>query len=113
MLHYKIFSDTKERVGCGKQREATALIHPKQNCNPGAWVCGESPAFGQNCSPGSWVCSERPAFGQKIDNDDYNDALEAKLYMLCDRTIYLKHFMFNFIQNRKYRSIKFYVDIKI
>ena len=25
---FKVFSDDKERVGCGKQREATAPIHP-------------------------------------------------------------------------------------
>ena len=27
-LTFKVCSDAKERVGCGKQREATTLIHP-------------------------------------------------------------------------------------
>ena len=63
---FKVVSDDKERVGYGKQREATAHINPLQNCNLGSWVCGGRPAFGQNCSLCAWVCKERPALGQNI-----------------------------------------------
>ena len=50
---FKVFSDAKQRVGCGKQRDYL-----------GSWVYSGRPAFGQNCNHGSCVCSERPALGQ-------------------------------------------------
>ena len=61
----KVCSDAKERVRCGKRREATAPIHPWQTCSLGSWICIEKPTFGQNCDLDSRVSSRRPVFWQK------------------------------------------------
>ena len=36
LRYFKVCSDAKERVGCTKQREVIAPIHPLKNCNPGS-----------------------------------------------------------------------------
>ena len=46
--YFKVCSDAKQRVGCGKQREATAPIQSPINCSLGSCACGEGPALGQN-----------------------------------------------------------------
>ena len=68
---FKVYSDAKERVGCIKQREATAPIHPWWNCSLGSWVCNGRPAFGQNCSLGAWVAMNDLPLGQNTDDYIY------------------------------------------
>ena len=74
---FKVCFNTKERVGCGNQREATAPIHPWslslrwetclwQNCNLGSWVSSGRPDFGRNCSIGGCICNEGPALYLKL-----------------------------------------------
>ena len=57
-----------KRVGCGKQRKATAPIQSLVKLQPWFRVYGGRPAFGQNCSLGSCACSEGPALGHKTDD---------------------------------------------
>ena len=56
---FKVCSDAKERVGCGKQREATVKLQPwflslrwktclRQNFRLDSCVCSEGPPLGQN-----------------------------------------------------------------
>ena len=60
---FKVCSHVKERVGCGKQREAPAPIHPSKTVTWDSWICSGGPASELNCDLGSWVCSEGPALG--------------------------------------------------
>ena len=46
--YFKVCSYGKERVECGKQRDATAPNHPQWNCCLGSWLCSEWPALAQN-----------------------------------------------------------------
>ena len=58
---FMVCSDAKERVGCGKQREASVSIIPNKTAT---WDCGGRPAFVLNCGLRASICSERPALGQ-------------------------------------------------
>ena len=60
----KVCSDAKERVGCGKQREATAPIKSLLKLQPWFLNLRWKTWFRQNCSLGFSTCSEGPAFGQ-------------------------------------------------
>ena len=51
---FKVCSDAKERVGCGR-RKVVKLQH---------WFPSWRPAFGRTASLGSCACSEGPALGQ-------------------------------------------------
>ena len=68
---FKVRSDDKERVGCGKQREATALIKSLVKLQPWFLSLRWKTCLPQNCSLGFSACSEGPAFGQNTD-DDYD-----------------------------------------
>ena len=61
-----IFSDAKERVGCGKQREATAPNKSLVKLQPWFLSLRWKTCLRQNCSLGFSGCSEGPAFGQNI-----------------------------------------------
>ena len=63
---FKVCPHDKERVGCGKKRAATASILPKQNCNPGSWICCGRSAFGQNYSLGAWVAVKDLPLGRTL-----------------------------------------------
>ena len=60
----KVCSDAKERVGCGKQREATAPIQSLVKLQPWFLSLRWKICLRQNCSLGSCTCSEGPALGQ-------------------------------------------------
>ena len=49
-LHDEVPGIFSERVGCRKQREATAPIHPWQNCSLDSWFWSGRPAFGRTTS---------------------------------------------------------------
>ena len=59
-----IFSDAKERVRCGKQRQATAPIQSPVKLQPWFLSLWWKTFLRQNCSLGSFACSEGPALGQ-------------------------------------------------
>ena len=61
---FKICSDAKERVGCGKQREATAPIKSLVKLQHWFLSLRWKTCLRQNCSLGFSACSEGPAFGQ-------------------------------------------------
>ena len=61
---FKISSDAKERVGCGKQREATAPIQSQAKLQPWFLSLRWKTCLRQNCSLGSSACSEGLARGQ-------------------------------------------------
>ena len=60
---FKVCSDAKERVGCGKQREATAPIKSLVKLLPWFLSLRWKTCLRQNCSLGFSACSEGPAFG--------------------------------------------------
>ena len=60
---FQFSSDAKERVGCGKQREATAPIKSLAKLQPRFLSLWWKTWLRQNCSLGSSACSEGPAFG--------------------------------------------------
>ena len=67
---FEVCSDAKERVGCGKQREATA---PIKSLGKTAALVPEfalEACLRQNCCLGFSACSEGPDFGQNTDDDD-------------------------------------------
>ena len=61
----KVCSDAKERVGCGKQWEATAPIQTLVKLQPWFLSLQWKTYFWQNYSLGSCNCTEGPALGQK------------------------------------------------
>ena len=60
----KFVQMVKERVGCGKQREATAPIKSLVKLQPWFLSLWWKTCLRQNCSLGFSACSEGPAFGQ-------------------------------------------------
>ena len=66
---FKVCSDAKERVGCGKQREATAPNKFQVKLEPWFLSLRWKTCLRQNCSLGFSDCSEGPAFGQSTDYD--------------------------------------------
>ena len=72
---FKVCSDAKNRVGCGKQRETTAPV--QSLVKPQPWFLGLQwkTCLRQNCSLGSCACSEVPALGQNTLDDDDDDDL--------------------------------------
>ena len=62
---FKVCSDAKERVGCGKQREVTASIKSLVKLQPWFLSLRWKTCLRQNCSLGFSACSEGSAFGQK------------------------------------------------
>ena len=70
---FKVCSDANERMGCRKQREATAPIKSLVKLQP--WFLGLrwKTCLRQNCSLGFSACSEGPSFGQNIIDDDDDD----------------------------------------
>ena len=66
---FNVCSDAKERVGCGKQREATASIQFLVKLQPWLPSLQWMTCLPQNCSLGSCACSEGPTFGQNTDDD--------------------------------------------
>ena len=61
---FQVCSDAKERVGCGKQREATAPIQSLVKLQPWFLSLWWKTCLRLNCSLGSCTCSEGPALGQ-------------------------------------------------
>ena len=61
---FKVCSDAKERVGCGKQREAIAPIKSLVKLQPWFLSLRWKTCLRHNCSLGFSTCSEGPAFGQ-------------------------------------------------
>ena len=61
---FKVPSDAKERVGCGKQWEATAPIQSLVKLQPWFLNLQWKTCLRQNCSLGFYACSEGPALGQ-------------------------------------------------
>ena len=61
---FRVCSDAKERVGCGKQREATVLIQSLVKLQPGFL------AFGKTAALGSCACNEGLSLGQNTHDDD-------------------------------------------
>ena len=61
---FKVCSDEKERVWCGKQREATATIQSLLKLQPWFLSLRWKACLRQNCSLDSCACSEGPALGQ-------------------------------------------------
>ena len=61
---FKICTDAKERVGCGKQREATVPIQSLVKLQLWFLSLRWKTCLRQNCSLGSCACSEGPALGQ-------------------------------------------------
>ena len=62
---FKGCSGAKERMGCGKQREATAPIQSLVKLQPWILSLWWKTCLRQNCSLGSCACSERPDLGEK------------------------------------------------
>ena len=76
---FKVSSNAKERVGCGKQLEATASIKSLVKLQPWFLSLRWKTCLRQNCSPGFSACSEGPAFGQNThDDDDDGDVLQVR-----------------------------------
>ena len=67
---FRVCSDAKERVGWGKQREATAPIKSIVKQQPWFLSLRWRTCLRQNCILGFSACSEGPAFGQSTDDDD-------------------------------------------
>ena len=72
---FKVCSDTKEKVECGKQREATAPIHSLVKLQ--AWLSLRwKTCLRKNYSLGSCACSEGPALRQNtlmmLNNNQIN-----------------------------------------
>ena len=61
---FKVHSDAKERMWCGKQREATAPIQSLVKLQPWFLSLRWKTYLRQNCSLGSCICNERPALVQ-------------------------------------------------
>ena len=61
---FKVCSDTKERVGCGKQREATAPIKSLLKLQLWFLSLRWKTSLPKNCSLGFSACREGPAFGE-------------------------------------------------
>ena len=61
---FKVCSDAKERVGCERQREATAPIQSLVKLQPWFLSLRWKTCLQQNCSLGSCASTERPALGQ-------------------------------------------------
>ena len=61
---FKICSDAKERLRCGKQREATAPLQSLIKLQPWFLSLQWKTWLRQNCSQGSCACSGGPALGQ-------------------------------------------------
>ena len=61
---FKICSDSKDRFGCGKQREATAPIQSLIKLQPWFLSLWWKTCLRQKCNLGSCACSEVPALGQ-------------------------------------------------
>ena len=66
----------KERVGCGKERGATAPIQSLVKLQPFFLSLWWKTCLRQNCSLGSCACSEGHALGQNT-HDDYDDGIEG------------------------------------
>ena len=87
---FKVCSDAKERVGCRKQREATAPIQSLVKLQPWFWNLRWKTCLWQNCSLGFCACSEGPALGQNTlmmimiqKITDSNPSLPPVLYRVC------------------------------
>ena len=61
---FKVYSDAKERVGCEKQREATAPVQSLVKLQPCLPSLRWKTCLRQNCSLDSCACSEEPALGK-------------------------------------------------
>ena len=70
----------RERVGCGKQREATAPIKSLVNVQPCFLSLRWKTCLRQNCRLGFSACSEGPAYGQNTGDDDDDDDDEGRQY---------------------------------
>ena len=82
---FKVCSDAKERVRCGKQWEATAPIESLVKLQPWFLSFWLKTCLQQNCSLGSCTCSEGPDLVQNVlmdDDDDDNDDEPHKLMKL-------------------------------
>ena len=80
---FKVSSDAKERVGCGKQREATAPIKSLVKLLPWFLSLRWKTCLRQNCSLGSCTCSEGPVLGQNTDDDDDDDISKGIFLSYC------------------------------
>ena len=67
---FKVCSDIKERVRCGKEQEATAPIKSLVKLQPWFLSLRWKTCLRQNCSLGLSACREGPAFGQNPDDDE-------------------------------------------
>ena len=64
-------SDAKKRVGCGKQRQATATIQSQVTLQPWFLSLRRKTCLRQNCSLGTCTCSGIPALGQNTDYKNF------------------------------------------
>ena len=81
---FKVCLGVEERVGCGKQREATALIQSLVKLQPWFLRLRWKTCLRQNCSLDSCAGSEGPALGQNThDDDDDDDDLRCCSIGLC------------------------------
>ena len=65
-----VYSDVKESVWCGKQREATTSIHLLVKLQPWFLSLQWKIYFLQECGLGPCAYSEGPALGQNTDDDE-------------------------------------------
>ena len=77
---FKVYSDAKERVRCGKQREATAPVQSLVKLQPWFLSLWWKTCLRQNCSLGSWACSEGPALGRTSDDDDFSTVISFRSF---------------------------------
>ena len=83
---FKVCSDAKERVGLGKQREATAPIKSLVKLQPWFLSLRWKTCLRQNCSLCFSPCSEGPAFGQDTDYDGQN--VSKTVNIPCNMKLY-------------------------
>ena len=67
---FKVCVDAKERVGCGKQREATAVIKSLVKLQLWFLSLRWKTCLRQNCNIDFCTGSEGPALGQNTDDND-------------------------------------------
>ena len=88
---FKVCSDAKERVGCTKQREATAPIQSLVKLQPWFLILQWKTCLWQNCSLGSCICSEAPALWQNTRMMMMIMILDVIGHIHFNQTIALKH----------------------
>ena len=77
---FKVCSDAKERVGCGKPWKANAPIQSLVKLQSWFQSLRCKTCLWQNCSLGYSACSEGPALRQNTDDDDDDDIIFYFLY---------------------------------